>query len=179
MAQRFRQRFYMIERIGRKNGRLQYIENEDGTLFAGPYKTKIRPEDLPQWYIYGRYYKCFGYMSAKGITDMLYLPSKFSNHFLKDDCLLVAYGGKIEEKNDGNTYSRFDRHTGYDELVWGNEIIGILKGARNHSDYNIDTLIEQIREKAVWMAEHFPDDYGPDGRWKINVDRLFEENDDA
>ena len=89
MAKRFRSRLYYIERIGRRDGNLRYITNEDGTLYAGNQKTKIKPEDLPEWYIYGRYYKCFGYMSAKGITDMVYLPSRFSNHFLKDDCLQV------------------------------------------------------------------------------------------
>ena len=114
-------------------------------------------------------------MSAKGITDMVYLPSRFSNHFLKDDCLLVAYGGKIEEKNDGSSYSRLDRYMGFDERIWGSEIISILKGARKYSGYNIDSLIEKIREKAAWMAQQFPDDYGAEGRWNIDVDRLFEE----
>ena len=59
MPDRFKNRFYAIERIGRKDGHLCYITNEDGTLFSGNHKTKIRPEDLPEWYIYGRYYKCF------------------------------------------------------------------------------------------------------------------------
>lgn len=177
MANRFRNRLYWIQRIGRKDGHLCYITSDDGTLFSGNHKTKIKPEDLPEWYVYGRYYKCFGYMSAKGITDMVYLPSKFSNHFLKDDCLLVAYGGKIEEKNDGCTYSRLDRHTGFDEHIWGNEIVSILKGARKHSDYNIEPFIEALREKAAWMAQNFADDYGPNGRWNIDVDRLFEEED--
>ena len=178
MAKRFRSRLYYIERIGRQDGNLRYITNEDGTLYAGNQKTKIKPEDLPEWYIYGRYYKCFGYMSAKGITDMVYLPSRFSNHFLKDDCLLVAYGGKIEEKNDGCTYSRLDRHTGFDERIWGGEIVSILKGARKHSGYDIAPFIDAIREKAAWMAQQFPEDYGPNGRWNIDVDRLFEEEDD-
>ena len=179
MPDRFKKRFYKIERIGRKDDHLCFITNEDGTLFSGNHKTKIMPEDLPEWYIYGRYYKCFGYMSAKGITYMVYLPSRFSNHFLKDDCLLVAYGGKIEEKNDGSTYSRLDRYTGFDERIWGSEIISILKGVRKYSGYNIDSLTEKIREKATWMAQQFPDDYGPHGRWNIDVDKLFEEDDDA
>ena len=46
---------------------------------------------FPEWYAYGRYYKRWGFMSTKGITDMLYIPHKFSNHYLKRrlplDCL--------------------------------------------------------------------------------------------
>lgn len=174
MAKRIKQRFYMIQRIGRKDGHLCYIENEDSTLFSGNHKTKIRPEDLPEWYIFGRYYKCFGYMSAKGITDMVYLPSRFSNHFLKDDCLLVAYGGKIEEKNDGNTYSRLDRYTGFDERVWGGEIISVLKGARKYSGYDIAPFIEQIQEKKEWLLVTFPDEFSS-RHFNFDVKRLFEE----
>ena len=174
MINRFKQRFYAEQRIGRNDGHLCYITNEDGTLFSGLHKTKIHPGDLPEWYIYGRYYKCFGYMSVKGITDMVYLPSWFSNHFLKDDCLLVAYGGKIEEKNDGNIYSRLDRYTGFDERIWGGEIIEILKGARKYSGYDITPFIEQIQAKKEWLLETFPDEFNT--RWfNVDVPKLFEE----
>ena len=77
MSNRFKNTLYTpgdYKRIGRH---IRYITNEDGTLFSGHYRTKIRPEDLPEWYLYGRYYKRFGYMSTKGITDMLYIPSRF------------------------------------------------------------------------------------------------------
>ena len=73
MSNRFKNTLYTLgdyKRIGRH---IRYITNEDGTLFSGHYRTKIRPEDLPEWYLYGRYYKRFGYMSTKGITDMLYI----------------------------------------------------------------------------------------------------------
>ena len=33
------------------------VRNDDGTLFSqGHYKTRILPADLPEWYVYGRYY---------------------------------------------------------------------------------------------------------------------------
>ena len=130
MRNRFKNTLYTVEDIKYLNGRWQYVRSEDGTLFSGPYRTKIKPEDLPEWYVYGRYYKRFGYMSTKGITDMLYIPNRFSNHYLKDDCLLISYGGKIREAEipEGGTIS--ERYKGRDERVWGSEIVSILKGVR-------------------------------------------------
>ena len=64
MSNRFKNTLYTLgdyKRIGRH---IRYITNEDGTLFSGHYRTKIRPEDLPEWSLYGRYYKRFGYMST-------------------------------------------------------------------------------------------------------------------
>ena len=176
MATRFKNTLYTIEEIKRVDGHLRYVASEDGTLFSGPYKTKIRPEDLPEWYLYGRYYKRFGYMSAKGITDLRYIPSRFSNHYLKDDCLLISYGGTITEITDPNR-SRYEKYEGWDERVWGNEIVTILRGARKYSGYDITPLIEQLKRKKEYMLAKFADDTSLE-RWKkINVDKLFEDDD--
>ena len=102
MSNRFKNTLYTFGDYKHVDGLLRYVSNEDGTLFSGHYRTKIKPEDLPEWYLYGRYYKRFGYMSTKGITDMLYIPSRFSNHYLKDDFLLISYGGSITEVTDPN-----------------------------------------------------------------------------
>lgn len=67
MANRFKRSLYTVEDIKMIDGHLRYCENEDGTLFAGPYKTKIKPGDLPEWYLHGRYYKRWGYLSTKEI----------------------------------------------------------------------------------------------------------------
>ena len=93
-------RLYYHERYVRIDKKLYKEENEDETLFSGRYKTKMKSEDLPEWYVYGRFYKRFGYISTKGITDMVYIPNLWINHFLKDDFLLVSYGGKIELVDD-------------------------------------------------------------------------------
>ena len=65
MSSRFKNTLYTIEDIKYIDGQHRYVRNDDGTLFSGHYRTKIKPEDLPEWYLYGRYYKRFGYMSAK------------------------------------------------------------------------------------------------------------------
>ncbi|MBR6770871.1 MAG: hypothetical protein IKM28_06475 [Lachnospiraceae bacterium] len=172
MRNRFKNTLYTVEDLKFLNGRWQYVRSEDGTLFSGPYRTKIKPEDLPEWYVYGRYYKRFGYMSTKGITDMLYIPNRFSNHYLKDDCLLISYGGKIREAEipEGGTIS--ERYKGWDEWVWGSEIVSILKGARRYSGYDIEAFIQKLKWKKEWLRKEYPDEFGPD-RWNIDVDRMF------
>ena len=41
MPDRFKNRFYAIERIGRKDDRLCYITNEDGTLFLETTRQRL------------------------------------------------------------------------------------------------------------------------------------------
>ena len=81
---RIRRHIYYIEQIKKVDGVLKSVTSEDGSLFSGVYKTKIYPEDLPEWYKKDRYYKRQGYMSTQGIVDMVYIPSQLGT-FLKDD----------------------------------------------------------------------------------------------
>lgn len=173
MRNRFKRRLYTIQDIKFVDGHLRYVTNEDGTLFAGPYRTKIKPEDLPEWYLRGRYYKRFGYMSTKGITHLMYFPNRFSNHYLKDDFLLVSYGGRIHEVENPTGKLMMDRYEGWDEIIWGNEIVTILKGARKYSGYDIRPFITKLRWKKDWLQATYPDEFGPE-KWDIDVDKLFE-----
>lgn len=169
---RFKRHLYTTERIIFDGKEHRYIENDDGTLFSGHYRKKIKPEDLPEWYIYGRYYKLWGYLSAKGIVDMLYLPNMYINHFLKDDFLLISYDEKIRENMDTRT-CMFEKHTGWDERICGHEILGILKGARKYSNYDISAIIEQIKEKQKVFKEKYPRDYEAECK-NFDVDSYFE-----
>ena len=179
MADRFKRTLYMLTRFKIIDGHICTIANEDGTLFSGRYKTKMHPTDLPEWYLYGRYYKRWGYMSTKGIVDMVYRPNLHVNHFLKDDFLYISYKEKIEpvteedEKND--RMLRFEEYKGYDEVVFGSEIIDILKGARLYSGFNITPIIEQIKEKEKWLRNKYPDEFSEE-RWKYDVDAKFAED---
>ena len=172
MRNRFKNHLYTREIIAYRNHNWSYVESSDGTLFSGHHRTKILAEDLPVWYIYGRYYKCWGYLSTKGITDLLYIPNKFTNHFLKDDRLYVAYGGKIQEDASLGGTSAFEKYSGFDERVWGNEILGILKGAQLHSNYDISDIIQQLNEKKEWPAKKHPKEFGPN-KWSFDVEGYF------
>ena len=52
---RFRKNLYTIEKIVWVRHQMQYIKDKDGYLFSDMvYPTKIKPEDLPEWYVHGR-----------------------------------------------------------------------------------------------------------------------------
>lgn len=108
--------------------------------------------DLPEWYVRGRYYKRLGYLSAKGIANMVYIPSMFSNHFLKGDTMLISYKGKITIQNEDTTFY-MDKYSGYDYCIHG---IEILKGTRDYSQYDIDLIFSQITQKIQWLKEKIP-----------------------
>ncbi len=170
---RIRRNLYFIEKYIVQDHQHCRVKNDDNTLFSGNQKTKILAQDLPEWFVYGRFYKRFGYMSTKGITDLLYVPSKVSNHFLKDDCLLIAYGGKMENVLPENERQLItERYIGFNETVWGNEILDIIKGARVYSSYDIASLIELVKAKKEWLKNRYPDEFGSEGS-TFDVDAFF------
>ena len=168
---RFKARLYFEEKIVLVKGDMRKHTNRDGTLFSGNYPTKIIHSMLPEWYARGRYYKRWGYLSVKGITDLKYIPNRFTNHFLKDDFLLISYGGKLVEK-DAPRGSTLDRYDGVDEYVFGNEILTVLKGAREFSNFDISPIIGQIKDKVEMLAEKYPEDFGKD-QWDFDADEYF------
>ena len=122
--------------------RHQYVEDENGYLFVqGTYPTKIKAG-----YVYGRYYKYFGYLSAKGVVDMKYVPSKYSDHFLKDDFLFISYNTPISENPEAS--SIIDSYTGYDERITRSVIVKFLRAASQYSEYETSNIERQIKEKA-------------------------------
>lgn len=137
----------------------------DGCLYAGGiYPTKITAEDLPEWYVWGRFYKRWCWLNTKGITDMVYRPCYYSNHFLKDDCLMLSYGGKITITDTFDTEREnpapYRDYEGVDEHIWGNDIITVLKGARDYSGYDITLIIELLKAKAEWLRKEYPNELG-------------------
>lgn len=155
---KFKRHLYTTERIIFDGKAHRCIESDDGTLFAGRYRTKLYEYDLPEWYLQGCYYKLRGYLSTKGIVDMLYIPNMHINHFLKDDCLLVSYDRKIRENPEGHRWL-YEKYIGWDERIFGSEILGVLKGAQKYSDYDISAIIDQIKEKQKVFKEKHPSDY--------------------
>jgi len=172
MKKRIIRNIYFTEDIKYVNHQHVMVHNSDGTLFSNRHKTSIRPEDLPEWFLYGRYYKRFGYMSAKGIVDMVYVPTRIGT-FLKDDILFVSYNEKITQITppvDQFIHTAFDEHTGFDLTVNGLEICNMLKGAREYSGFDITPIIEQIKERFAWLKEHYAYDYA---NYNWDADKFF------
>ena len=155
---RFRKNLYTIEKIVWVCHRMQYIKDKDGYLFSDMvYPTKIKPEDLPEWYVHGRYCKRWGYLSAKGVADLKYIPNLWVNHFLKDDFLLISYHEPIREVPDGKWI--WEKYTGFDFTISGNEILWFLKAARKYSGIDISEITRQIQEKADMLPQKHPHEF--------------------
>lgn len=155
---RFRKNLYTIEKIVWVRHQMQYIKDKDGYLFSDMvYPTKIKPEDLPEWYVHGRYCKRWGYLSAKGVADLKYIPNLWVNHFLKDDFLLVSYHEPIREVPDGKWI--WEKYNGFDFTISGNEILWFLKAARKYSEIDISEIAGQIQEKADMLPQKHPHEF--------------------
>ncbi len=121
---------YTIDKSEYHPGQWDYRKDPDGYLFSrGKYRTKVRPEDLPAWYVYGRYYKQYGYLSAKAVKYLVFVPSKNSQRNAKDDCLLISYHLPIVPSPD-----RPGWYDGYDYLIYGSAIPPFLKAVEQYSD---------------------------------------------
>lgn len=130
--------------------------------------SKYTSNDLPPWYVAGRYYKQFGYMSAKGVKEIEYLPSCWTEHFLKDDCLLVSYRDKItQDPNKGTGVFSF---LGYDERIWGSTILYFLRALKEYSP-SVDSLsvIEQIKKKQAYLQKKYPE-----FNYDFDIDKFME-----
>lgn len=167
---RFKSNWYSIEDIRWNGKQHRYVQDPNGYLYSNAkYNTKIKAEDLPEWYIYGRFYKRYGYVSAKGVVDLYYKPNNIFNHFLRDDYLYISYKNKIDQ-----------RATDVLKLYWrdgvlsvnGGDIITMLKAIRKYSNYDISPIIQQIKDKLQWFKHNFPEDY--ENRYsKLNLDNVF------
>lgn len=140
--------FYTLEKYktSRKGGEFKYerVYPENGTLFAGGiYKCSVRADDLPEGYVFGRYYKKFGYMSSYGVVDLVYYTGKHKDAFLKDDCLMISYSNPITTNLKHR--HQLDSYSGYDERIWGKDIIRFLLAAKKYSGFDIAPIKRKIR----------------------------------
>lgn len=149
---------YAETKRDRHSGNYKLISGKDGTLFScGIYPTKLTAADLPEWYVFGRYYKHWGYLSAKGVKSLVYEPSKFSNHMFKDDFLYISYDKPITPNPDRSF--GFYKYIDFDEYIYGSVIVSFLLAAEKYSGYDISAIKAQIEDKRLWFKETYPDDY--------------------
>lgn len=166
MKKRVRGHLYFLQDIRRVNGQYRYVGTSDGTLFSANYgRTKLYASELPEWFVYGRFYKRFGYLSTKGIKAIRYVPSWHTHHFLKDDHLQISY-----DKTESELGDYWDDTT----WVWGNEILDVLQGAKIYSNYNIDPIVCQIKEKIEWLRKTQPEQFS-EAEWKFDIEKHMQQ----
>jgi hypothetical protein len=167
MKKRISANLYTETKMIWKNRDHIIIRNEDGTLFSqGQYKTKIFPSDLPEWFVKGRFYKHHGYLSASGIKYLLYDPDRFSNHMFKDDFLYISYDKLIIPISRNQSVFKFD---GFDEYIWGWDIVSFLKSSERYSNYDITDIKAQIEKKRKWFETTYSEFY----RLECGISNIF------
>ena len=98
IKKRIRATLYTESQIRFADHEMTAEHNSDGYLLSGSrWPTKILPQNLPEWFVYGHLYKWHGYISAKGVKHLLYVPNYiFDNHLHKDDFLFISYNEVIK-----------------------------------------------------------------------------------
>ena len=125
---------------------------QDGYLYSqGRYKTKLRNEDMPEWYVEGFVYKTPGYISAKGVVDLKYIP-RFFNHLFKDDVLLISYTTPIVA--DGESMTLYSS----DERLYGFMIPRFMEAVKKYSTVDTTEIDQAIKDKWKWFEEHYPEE---------------------
>lgn len=156
--------FYTEDKYVGPIGKRRHVYGENNTLFAyGIYPTKIKKEDLPDWYVYGYSSGGYRYFKTKGIVDLVYIPC-YDNHPLKYDRLYISFNKMINIKNAENR--TWIKQEEYDYLIWNHLIAAIVRGAEKYSNLNVYNI-----KKAIDLKQYY---------FFINEDkdgwyRLFEE----
>lgn len=151
---------YLDDKMVWRNREHIAIEDENGYLFSqGRYKTKIRPDDLPEWYVRGYFYKRWGYMSAKGVKYLHYRPNMTFNHMFKDDFLFISYDKPIVPAESDPLW-----YQGYDEYVFGGAILSMVRAIDRYSDCDTTEVKKAIEVKRQWFKETYPRWYGVEVR---------------
>lgn len=148
VSKRVRARFYTATPISRRHK--DNSPDPQGYLFAyGKYQTKIRADDLPEWYVGGDLYKTQGYISANGVKYLFYKPNYASSHLYRDDMLFISYGEPIVPVSaDGVDWFR-----GYDERISGALIPHFVREVKRFSRLDIDSILEELKKKQTWYDE--------------------------
>ena len=134
--------FYTEDKYVRHIDKVKHVYGENGTLFAyGIYPTKIKKEDLPDWYVYDYSSGKYRYFKTKGIVDLVYIP-RYDNHSLKYDRLYISFTKKININNV--KYRMRLKEEEYDYLIWNHLIVAIVIGAEKYSNLNVDDIKKAI-----------------------------------
>lgn len=153
--------FYTIEEASVRSC-FQDTRLPNGWLYAkGKNRTKITAEDLPEHYIPMTVYKVQGYISVKGIKDIVYYPNYHINHMHKDDILYISYDKSIRsEKNRFYSTEILEYHD-YNALLWGANIIDFIEAVRKYNSYDIEPIAAEVIKKEKFFIEKYPEECMP------------------
>ena len=148
-----------IEKVNRRfkahyytHGKLeQCFEPPEFLLSNGMYPTKIRPDDLPPWYIQLVYWSS-RYVDTSRVTNVIYRPCGIPhhNHLFKDDFLYLTYDGIEPEFEEGGRWLATPH-----EVLWGWELVDGLISVREYSGLDITPQLEELTAKILRYNEEY------------------------
>lgn len=154
MSKRFNSKLYLPSsfRLVREKGKYPHWKTDpDGYLWAeGRYRTKILPSDLPDWYVKGYLYKRHGFLSAKGVVDIIYEPNYYiENHWHKYDSLYVSYTRKMKRVPERWGFTRCED---YDYVMDAGIAYDFLKKVKKYSpDFDTTEIERELHLKTCWF----------------------------
>lgn len=161
MAKKINSKLYTFSKISynQKDG-LHYEELENNYLWANLRNpTKITPENLPEWFVKGRFYKNHGFMSAKGVVDLVYKPNMWINHMFRDDSLYISYDKPIVEY-EAESFGRIRKeYKDYDYVIDGTYAVEFVAAVKKYSDFDTSAIEKAILDKVAYYVEKFPDEH--------------------
>ena len=149
LMKKIRSTLYMETHRVRQERRTLFEPHPDGYLYSGgKYPTKIKAEDLPEWFVHGYIYKSYGFISARGVKHLLYVPNyRVENHLFKYDSLFISYDKEIKPVKLDNG---FEWYEGYDHVLDGPIISSFVDAVTRFSDYDTSEVQLLIKEKCDW-----------------------------
>lgn len=132
----------------RSVGRHAYVSAPNGHLYSGGKRLfKCSETDLPEYFAPVYCYRCNGYMNAKDVKYLLYVPNYFTNHEYKDDMLYVSYKNPIIKVGA----SRRSFYANYDYMMSGPTIVTFAEAVKKYNPEfkDIDDMLFKMYLKPI------------------------------
>lgn len=119
-------------------------------------KTGKRPVDLPSSFMPGMFFRRLGWIDLSNVVGVTYRASPFTNHFFKDDSLLISYSHELPlgryKVVDGWWTKDLISDCGVDYRIFGNQIITALAYLYVYSPLPVlDEIVEQVEAKRQYV----------------------------
>ena len=155
-------------RYNRKKGSYFYQDENNYLLAKGIYNTKIKEENLPDYYIKLWLYPRHIYLSLKDINDIAYKPNFIFNHWRKDDSLYISYKGKLNINEKGYCDN-------WDILVYGIEIDHFVNKLEKYGydKVKIKEIKSLMNKKDKWFK--YWDKHNWNGNYSFTSNEIWKE----
>ena len=134
-----------------------FADNPERILYShGRYRTKIKQEDLPEWYVKGYFGGGrWGYLSAKDIKHLIYSPNyNINNHCYKYDSLYISWSDEIIPYKDEYGYKSYKN---YDVVIGRSFILDFVDAVDKYSNYDVRNIKKALTRKRKWFEKANPD----------------------